>query len=143
MHLFDPHRDHDYYFELPREEERDALSITRCSTAHHGDVRAFPRAHRTFSTAHNPGHERGFGFIPNSAIDQHVSERHRERDMEPVVAAHPKLLGIGIDPNTIIVVHQDQLEVLGSGNVTITRAGQQQYSLSSGNHFDPRRRKPL
>src|SRR5260370_16757787 len=35
------------------------------------------------------GHERGFGFIPNSAIDQHVSERHRQRDMEPVVAAHP------------------------------------------------------
>jgi hypothetical protein len=23
MHLVDPHRDHDYYFELPREEERD------------------------------------------------------------------------------------------------------------------------
>jgi len=87
-------------------------------------------------------HERGFGFIPNSAIDQHVSERHRERDMEPVVAAHPKLLGMGIDPNTIIVVHQDLLEVLGSGKVTITKAGQQQYSLSSGNHFDLRRRKP-
>ena len=44
------------------------------------------------------GHERGFGFLANSAIDQHVSERHRERDMEPVVAAHPKLPGIGIDP---------------------------------------------
>src|ERR1700704_4273349 len=53
MHLFDPHRDHDYYFELPREEERDALSITRCSAAHHGDVRAVPRANRTFSTARN------------------------------------------------------------------------------------------
>ena len=53
MHLFDPYRDHDYYFELPREEERDALSITRCSTAHHGDVRAFPRANRTFKTARN------------------------------------------------------------------------------------------
>src|ERR1700693_4919888 len=40
--------DHDYYFELPREEERDALSITRCSAAHHGDFRAVPRAGRTF-----------------------------------------------------------------------------------------------
>jgi cyanophycinase len=88
------------------------------------------------------GHERGFGLIPNSAIDQHVSERHRERDMEPVVAAHPQLLGIGIDPNTIIVVHQGQFEVLGSGKVTITEAGQQQYSLSSGSHFDLRKRKP-
>jgi cyanophycinase len=89
------------------------------------------------------GHERGFGFIPNSAIDQHVSERHREHDMEPVVAAHPKLLGIGLDPNTIIVVHQDQFEVLGSGKVTITEAGQQQYSISSGSHFDLTKRKPL
>jgi cyanophycinase len=89
------------------------------------------------------GHERGFGFIPNSAIDQHVSERHRERDLVPVIAAYPKLLGIGIDPNTIIVVHENQLEVLGSGKVTITEAGQPQYSISSGSHFDLRKRKPL
>jgi len=39
--------DHDYYFELLREEERDAQSITRCSTAHHGDFRAVPRTNRT------------------------------------------------------------------------------------------------
>src|SRR6516165_8725819 len=84
------------------------------------------------------GHERGFGLIPNSAIDQHVSERHREHDMEPVVAAHPKLLGIGLDPNTIIVVHEDQFEVIGCGKVTVTEAGQHQYSISSGSHFDLR-----
>jgi len=89
------------------------------------------------------GHERGFGFVPNSAIDQHVSERHREHDMEPVVAAHPKLLGVGIDPNTIIVVHSDEFEVLGSGKVTITEAGRRQYSISSGSHFNLRKRKPL
>jgi cyanophycinase len=89
------------------------------------------------------GHERGFGLVPNSAIDQHVSERHREHDLEPVVAAHPKLLGIGIDPNTIIVVHGDQFEVLGSGRVTITEAGHQQYSIPSGRRFDLRKRKPL
>src|SRR2546425_3653475 len=44
MHPFGHNRDHDYYFELPREGERDAQSITRCSTAHHRDDRAFPRA---------------------------------------------------------------------------------------------------
>src|ERR1700690_1554126 len=44
MHLFDPNCDHDYYFELPREEERDTQSITRCSASHHRDVRALPRA---------------------------------------------------------------------------------------------------
>src|SRR5580700_230768 len=39
--------DHDYYFELLHEEERDAQSITRCLTAHHRDFRAVPRANRT------------------------------------------------------------------------------------------------
>ena len=32
MHLFGHNRDHDYYFRLLREEERDAQSITRCSS---------------------------------------------------------------------------------------------------------------
>src|ERR1022692_176276 len=54
IHLFGHTFDHDYYFELPREEERDTQSITRCSTAHHQDVQVVPRANRTFSTARNP-----------------------------------------------------------------------------------------
>jgi hypothetical protein len=29
IHLFDPNRDHDYYFELPCEGERDAQSLRR------------------------------------------------------------------------------------------------------------------
>jgi cyanophycinase-like exopeptidase len=74
------------------------------------------------------GHERGSGFLPNSAIDQHVSKRHREHDREPVLAAHPKLFGIGIDPNTIIA---------------ITVTGHRQYSITSGGRFDLRKRKPL
>src|SRR5580700_12020497 len=39
MHLFGHNVDHDYYFELPFEEERDTHSIARCSTSHHRDVR--------------------------------------------------------------------------------------------------------
>src|SRR5450631_4260060 len=54
MHLFGHTFDHDYYFELPRKEEQDTQSIARCFTSHHRDVRAFPRANRTFSTARNP-----------------------------------------------------------------------------------------
>jgi len=48
MHLFGHNRDHDYYFELPRKGERDAQSITRCSTAHHRDVRALPACELNF-----------------------------------------------------------------------------------------------
>ena len=33
MHLFGHNCDHDYYFELLREEERDAQSIARCFSA--------------------------------------------------------------------------------------------------------------
>src|SRR5580704_16666286 len=54
MHLFGHTFDHDYYFELPPEGERDTHSISRCFTSHHRDVRAFPRTNRTFSTARNP-----------------------------------------------------------------------------------------
>jgi hypothetical protein len=38
MHLFGHTFDHDYYFELPREGERDTPSMARCFTSHHGDV---------------------------------------------------------------------------------------------------------
>ena len=38
----------------PAKGERAAQSITRCWTAHHGLVRAGPRANRTFSLARNP-----------------------------------------------------------------------------------------
>src|ERR1035438_5194561 len=58
MHLFDHTFDHDYYFELPREGERDTQSIARCFTSHHGDFRALPRANRTFSTAPTPSAHR-------------------------------------------------------------------------------------
>src|SRR6266851_4329916 len=53
MHLFGHNLDHDYYFELLREEERAAQSIARCSTAHHRLFRAGPRANRTLQLARN------------------------------------------------------------------------------------------
>jgi cyanophycinase len=89
------------------------------------------------------GHEEGFGLLPYSAIDQHISERGREHDLEPVIAVHPELLGIGIDPDTIVVVHKEQFEVIGKGKVFITIAGQPVYSIPSGSRFDLRKRKPL
>jgi len=53
MRLFGHAFDHDYYFELPSDGERDTQSITRCSTSHHRDFRALPRANRTFSAVRN------------------------------------------------------------------------------------------
>jgi len=59
------------------------------------------------------GYERGFGFLPGVAIDQHFSQRGRHRDLVPVVDRHPKLLGIGIDEATAIVVTGSRAEVIG------------------------------
>lgn len=91
----------------------------------------------------SPGHEIGFGLLANSAIDQHVNTRGRESDLDPVMAAHPDLLGIGIDQSAAIVVHGDSFFVVG-GQVAIhdgkEHDGARYYFLSSGQAFDLRTR---
>lgn len=97
-----------------------------------------------------PGHEQGFGFLRNAAIDQHVLTRHRENDLDPVIATYPKLLGIGIDEGTAVVVHRDQFEVIGKSKVLIhdpryppQADGRRYYVLSAGDRFDLRRRHKI
>jgi cyanophycinase len=69
------------------------------------------------------GHEEGFALLGNSAIDQHVIARHREEDMQTVIAAHPELLGFGIDEGTAIIVQGDRARVIGASKVVITDHG--------------------
>jgi len=64
-------------------------------------------------------HQEGFGFLPRSAIDQHLLARGRQCDLIPVIEKHPRLLGIGIDENTAAVVHADTLRVVGESKVAI------------------------
>jgi len=59
------------------------------------------------------GYERGFSFLPGVAIDQHFAQRNRFADLVTVVNRHPKLLGIGIDESTAIVVTGNRAEVIG------------------------------
>jgi cyanophycinase len=59
------------------------------------------------------GYERGFSFLPGVAIDQHFSQRDRQPDLLPVIRRHPKLLGIGIDESTAVVVTGSKAEVIG------------------------------
>ncbi len=61
----------------------------------------------------------GFGFLPNSAIDQHLRARNREEDLVGVVKERPDLLGIGIDEGTAAIVQGDTLRVVGEGLVAI------------------------
>jgi cyanophycinase len=90
----------------------------------------------------SPGHEQGFGFLRNVAVDQHVVVRNRLNDLPEVLRAHPGLLGIGIDEGTAIVVQGDQFEVIGRskafvyGGSDATDAGAPYLSLRAGDRYD-------
>lgn len=64
-------------------------------------------------------HTRGFGYIKNIAIDQHVLARNRQFDMFDILKNHPKLLGVGIDEGTAMIVKGNQFEVLGRSYVLV------------------------
>ncbi len=64
-----------------------------------------------------PGHEKGFGFLPDTAIDQHAIARKRLDDMIPVIEKHPHLLGISIDEGTALHVHAGVATILGKSKV--------------------------
>jgi cyanophycinase len=87
-------------------------------------------------------HQRGFEYLRNVAIDQHVLRRNRHFDLIEVVEAHPELLGIGIDENTALVVQGDQAEVIGASYVLIydnkstVGDGGKFYFLAPGDRFD-------
>ena len=64
-------------------------------------------------------HEVGFGFVSNIAIDQHHLARNRHFDMFDILKKHPKLLGIGIDEGTAIIVTGNTFDIMGDGYVAI------------------------
>lgn len=70
--------------------------------------------------------QRGFGYMRNTSIDQHVVARGREKDLLKVLGDprskmrkefnRAALLGIGIDEDVAIVVQGDRFEVIGKEN---------------------------
>ncbi len=91
-------------------------------------------------------HEQGFGYLKNTAIDQHVLTRNRQFDMIEVIRAKPELLGIGIDEDTAIIVQGDEFEVVGRSYVAIydhktMGAEGRFYFLAPGQRFDLATRK--
>jgi cyanophycinase len=89
------------------------------------------------------GYERGFAFLPGTAIDQHFSQRGRESDLEEAKRTHPQFACLGIDEGTALVVTGSVAEVLGPGTVTVLDApvkeGEPDISrtvLKSGDRYD-------
>jgi cyanophycinase len=62
----------------------------------------------------------GFGLIDNVIIDQHFRQRDRIGRLLALVAANPRLLGIGIDEDTSAMIDdRGVIEVIGRHSLTI------------------------
>ncbi len=68
------------------------------------------------------GYEKGLGFLPGVAIDQHFSQRNRLPQLKSLVLRYPQFLGIGIDESTAIYVKPSEIEVIGASYVIVLRA---------------------
>jgi cyanophycinase len=104
----------------------------------------------------------GLGLIRDVIIDQHFAERGRIGRLLGAVALNPRLLGIGIDEDTAIVVSGRRFHVIGNGAVyvidgtstshsniadadrdsTLSFFDVRQHVLSSGDSFDLDSRRP-
>ena len=65
------------------------------------------------------GYERGFGFLPGVAIDQHFTQRDRFEDMTGLKKQFPQLIGLGIDEATALIVRGTTMEVVGKSQVAV------------------------
>lgn len=104
----------------------------------------------------------GLALIPGVIIDQHFAERGRIGRLLGAIAHNPRLLGIGIDEDTALVVKGNDFEVIGAGGVTIVDAARLTrsniaeaapervlsmhdvtlHALSAGDRFDLLARRP-
>jgi cyanophycinase len=96
------------------------------------------------------GYERGFAFLPGTAIDQHFTQRKRLRDMTALMKTYPQLLGIGIDEATALVVRGHVAEIMGRGQVHFYDArrphaeGEPDHvSVGAGGRYDLKARRVL
>lgn len=107
----------------------------------------------------------GLRLLRDVIIDQHFAERGRIGRLLGAVALNPRILGIGIDEDTAIIVKNRQFYVIGSGavyvidgasvtrsNITETETGSKRtlsisdvrlHVLSSGDYFDLSDRRPV
>ena len=104
----------------------------------------------------------GLGLMPHIIIDQHFAERGRIGRLLGAVAQNPRVLGVGVDEDTAILVEGTAFRVLGSGAVTVVDGLGVTHSniaearpertlsmhdvrlhvLASGDSFDLERRRP-
>jgi cyanophycinase len=93
------------------------------------------------------GHEHGFGFLKNVAVNPHLTEQKRENELVNVLDVYPKLLGIGLDEKAAIIVRGDGFEVIGENRVAVydnqKHGNNWYYWLKQGDKFDLKKRSIL
>jgi cyanophycinase len=71
----------------------------------------------------------GLSFAPDLLIDQHFSQRGRMARLIGAVTQNPRVLGIGIDEDTAIIVDREaEFQVLGKGAVYVVDGSSSTYS---------------
>lgn len=104
-------------------------------------VRGAPEGNRIMMAR---GHEEGFGFLRNSAIDQHVNTRTRSEDLRPVLQRYRTLLGIGLDEATAMIVRRDTCEIMGAGTARFFASPDAPaVELTAGGRYDLAARQPI
>jgi cyanophycinase len=64
----------------------------------------------------------GLGLVRDVIIDQHFAERGRIGRLLGAVAQSPRVLGVGIDEDTAVVLKGEDFQVIGSGAVYVVDA---------------------
>ena len=94
------------------------------------------------------GTRKGLGLIPNVIFDQHFLVRQRHNRLFGLIMVNPKMLGIGIDEGTAVLIEDNRrLTVAGKTQVMFVLAKNLGnpylvFFLSSGESFDLKARKP-
>ena len=64
----------------------------------------------------------GLGLVRDAIIDQHFAERGRIGRLLGAVAQSPRVLGVGVDEDTAIILEGNDFKVIGSGAVYVVDA---------------------
>lgn len=79
----------------------------------------------------------GLGFLRDLIIDQHFAERGRIARLIGIVTQNPRVLGLGIDEDTAVVLRDEkEFEVLGAGAVYALDARNMHYTNVSEQETD-------
>lgn len=92
----------------------DTMMVTGSSSETHriGDLRMAP----------------GMALVRDIIIDQHFAERGRFGRLIGAIAQNPRVLGLGIDEDTAVVVEGDSFTVVGNGGVYVVDGKKASYS---------------